>query len=259
MKLPDIYIIGSGNLAAHLADQFTKQHLPVKGLIARNVKAGRQISRKSKILFLNSVSEIKSRKPVVFCCVTDDAIDHCTNELRDHDALVVHCSGMKPIPENHKNDQCRFGVFYPVLSFSKHKPVDWNGVPVCIEAPDKISFNILKYITGKISARPYSIGSGERAVIHLSAVFSNNFTNLMYMISEDLLKNHHLDFKLMKPLILQTAEKALYFSPETIQTGPGRRGDKKTIAAHRRMLSERSDILKIYNTLTAVIQRRYQP
>lgn len=257
MKFPDIYIIGSGNLASHLADVFTKHHLPLKGLIARNPKEGRRICRKTNIPFLPAISAISSVRPVVFCCISDDSLDSLMNELRKMNAFIVHCSGIKELPEKQSDDKCRFGVFYPVLSFSKSRPVTWKDVPVCIESPDKPFFNLLKSMAKQISAHPYAIGSKERSLIHLSAVFANNFTNLMYMISEDLLKDHRLDFGLMKPLILQTAQKALDTTPEDIQTGPGRRGDKKTISSHRKLLAEKPEMLKVYNILTAVIQRRY--
>jgi predicted short-subunit dehydrogenase-like oxidoreductase (DUF2520 family) len=259
MKLPDIYIIGSGNIASHLAEQFTKQNLPLKGLFARNQKEGKQICRKNKIQFLKSLPLAEGDQSVIFCCISDDAISTCIDNLRQMDALIVHCSGIKQIPERKQGDLCRFGVFYPVISFSKNIPVNWTDVPVCIEASDQISFRVLKNISKKIKGRPYSIQSEERAIIHLSAVFVNNFTNMMYITAEKILFDHQLSFELLKPLVSQTAEKAMKSKPNLVQTGPARRGDKKTIRAHRRLLAGNPDILKVYNNLTALIYAKYHP
>ena len=81
------------------------------------------------------------------------------------------------------------------------------------------------------------MNSEERKQCHLAAVFANNFVNHFYMLAETILKEKNLDFMLLKPLVLETAQKVLEMSPEEAQTGPAARNDQNVIEEHLRLLA----------------------
>lgn len=257
MLFPDIFIIGSGNLAGHLADVLTAHKLPLKGIMARNIRKGKKLAGNCGVSFISPDETVLSSGALIFCCISDDAIAVFVKRFRKHDVIFVHCSGMQPIPEIQPHDRCRFGVFYPVYSFSQQLPVNWEGIPVCAEAHDRHTLTMLQQLAGQISGKYYRIDSSARAVVHLAAVFANNFTNLAYRCGKELLKTNGLTFELIRPIIRQTAEKAMHSDPYTLQTGPARRGDRQTIRAHRQLLREQPDILKVYNALTSLISHTY--
>lgn len=257
MQFPDIFIIGSGNLAGHLAAVLTTHQFPLKGIMARNSRKGKKLAAACGVSFLSPDDAVLPSGALILCCISDDAIAAFVKRFRAYDVIFTHCSGMQPIPERRPDDRCRFGVFYPVYSFSQQLPVHWEGIPVCVEAHDRATRSLLQQLAVQISGKYYRIDSGARAVVHLAAVFANNFTNMAYRCGKELLTTKGLTFELVRPIIRQTAEKAMHADPYSLQTGPARRGDLQTIRAHRQLLRAQPDILKAYNALTALISHTY--
>ena len=145
-------------------------------------------------------------------------------------------------------------MFYPLQTFSKNKEIDFKNIPICVEAQNKEDLSLLSNLGTLISQKVYNISSSERTKLHVAAVFVNNFVNELYHISEDILKKQQLDFSLLAPLIKETANKIEYLTPAQAQTGPAKRGDKKTIQTHQGLLTTQQQ--EVYQLLTSSIQKR---
>jgi predicted short-subunit dehydrogenase-like oxidoreductase (DUF2520 family) len=105
-------------------------------------------------------------------------------------------------------------------------------------------------IAAKLSKRVYPLASDKRRVLHLSAVFANNFTNFILAAGEEILRSHDIPFDLLEPLILQTTRHIKHGNLIQYQTGPAVRGDIKVLEKHRELLSDYPDYLEIYNLIT---------
>ena len=70
---------------------------------------------------------------VAILAVSDHAIPKVSKNIKC--PLVVHTSGTTSIQE--LKNPYRKGVFYPLQSFSKEKPVDFPKVPICIEVEEQ--------------------------------------------------------------------------------------------------------------------------
>jgi predicted short-subunit dehydrogenase-like oxidoreductase (DUF2520 family) len=145
------------------------------------------------------------------------------------------------------------GVLYPLQSFSKTTEMDFANVPICIETIDKKSYPTLKKVAVSLGSPTKRINSDQRRVLHLAAVFVNNFTNQLYRIGHEITESEGAEFDLLKPLILETAKKVQALSPYKAQTGPALRNDKKTIKKHLKHL-ENEQHKTIYELLTTSIQ-----
>ena len=77
----------------------------------------------------------------------------------------------------------------------------------------------------------------------------------MFAIAESILKKEKLPFDLLKPLILETANKACQMNPREAQTGPARRKDKKIIQEHLKMLSQKKNYRDLYKRITSSISQ----
>jgi predicted short-subunit dehydrogenase-like oxidoreductase (DUF2520 family) len=150
----------------------------------------------------------------------------------------------------------RKGVFYPLQSFSKNSEVDFSKIPICIEADNDVDLDLLKQLGSSISKNVLTVSSEKREKIHLSAVIVNNFVNYLYQVANDLMQEQSLSFDLLKPLILETANKITSLSPAEAQTGPAKRNDKKTIEKQLNLLKE-SPYKDIYQDLTNSILKKY--
>jgi predicted short-subunit dehydrogenase-like oxidoreductase (DUF2520 family) len=155
------------------------------------------------------------------------------------------------------NKKNRRGVLYPLQSFSKEIEINFINVPICIEANDKKDRQKLEMVATAIGSPKYFIQSDQRKILHLAAVFVNNFTNQLYRISHELTDNKNINFDILKPLIAETSKKVQKLSPYKSQTGPAKRGDKKTIKQHCKLLEDYPTYKKIYELLTHSIQKTH--
>src|SRR5690606_21259268 len=129
----------------------------------------------------------------------------------------------------------RRGVFYPLQTFSKSREIDYSQIPLCLEAEEN-DMKILEAVASAISKNHYHMDSQKRKALHVAAVFVSNFVNHMYVAGESVVSDHDIPFEVLKPLILETAQKVQSMEPAQAQTGPSIRNDQGTIAAHKDFL-----------------------
>ena len=225
-----VLLVGKGNVATHLHNTFLK---------ADNITVTQINSRKLEII---------PSADITIIAVSDDAIAEVSSKIKN--SFVVHTSGGCSM--NELKNQNRKGVFYMLQTFSKEKEVDFKNIPFCLEAQNQEDLNLLESLTKSIGNKIYFIDSNQRKSLHAAAVFVNNFTNHMYKIGNDICNENNIPFKILQPLIKETALKIETLPPEKAQTGPAIRKDNKTIKNHLDLLTKKQQ--KIYKTITKSIQ-----
>jgi predicted short-subunit dehydrogenase-like oxidoreductase (DUF2520 family) len=246
-----VTLVGSGNVAHHLAKAMAN---------APNVVLDRWVVRtpSSVLIDINTTLSEKFDEPsssqIIILAISDDAIADYSASLNQSDALLVHTSGSVNL--HHMDKKHRRGVFYPLQTFSKNKPLEFSSIPICIEALQKEDLNLLTALADALGCKSRVISSEQRLALHLAAVFVNNFSNQMYRIAHEITDGARLDFDLLKPLILETAMKVQDLSPYQAQTGPALRKDQKTIKRHLKQLEKENHRL-IYELITKSIQQTH--
>ncbi|WOD43717.1 Rossmann-like and DUF2520 domain-containing protein [Hwangdonia lutea] len=247
-----VVILGAGNVATHLFKAFAKaENIMVKQWYNRHISA--ISSYKNKVEIIDDLSLLKDAD-IYIIAVSDDAIAELSEQLPFVNKLVVHTSGSVGVYDIDKKQ--KRGVFYPLQTFSKDAEMEFKNVPICIETIDKKDYHILKELAISIGSPTKKVNSDQRRVLHLAAVFVNNFTNQLYRIGHEITESEGAEFDLLKPLILETAKKVQEFSPYMAQTGPAKRNDKKTIKKHLKIL-ESEQHKAIYELLTKSIQQTH--
>lgn len=187
--------------------------------------------------------------------------DHVLSTLIDFQVpdniIIVHTCGAVEM-NIFSNKAARYGVMYPLQTFSEMIPMELNNVPFCIEASDMETLKVLRQVASKVSGTVVEIDSEQRKVLHLGAVFACNFPNALYAMADDILKTADLPFELLHPLILETARKTTRDRPWEIQTGPARRHDLSTIQTHEAMLKDMASYKEIYTLLSNAILAHFQ-
>ena len=165
--------------------------------------------------------------------------------------LFVHTAGSMPMDgfEGHTH---RYGVFYPMQTFSKERLVDFQKIPVFIEGDD----TLIRELAESISQSVYQLSTADRKYLHLSAVFACNFVNHCYALSAELLERHGLPFSVMLPLIDETAGKVHELHPLDAQTGPAVRYDENVIRMQSDLLAETPELQDIYERMSLDIHRK---
>ncbi|TAH27079.1 MAG: DUF2520 domain-containing protein [Cytophagales bacterium] len=254
-----ISIIGAGNLAVNLALALEKSGFNVGEIFSRNIKNAEFLANQLyHTIPQNHLDFSDSTSSLFFLAVSDDALPEVVNNIAlPAKATLVHTSGTIELVllnrfENH-------GVFYPIQTFSKNHLIDFNQIPIAIEASNADTSSLLTSIANKVSGNFTFLDSEERRVVHLAAVFACNFTNHLLGVAYDVLDKKNLDITILKPLILETIRKAMSSEhPFTSQTGPAIRNDMLTIEKHLKMLSEEKENSRIYQLMTQQIQQQQQ-
>jgi predicted short-subunit dehydrogenase-like oxidoreductase (DUF2520 family) len=246
-----VSILGGGNVAHHLAHIFYKR----KGVLLvevynRTLESIHDLRDITSIT--NQLSKLK-KADIYIVSVADDAIELVSNKLSLTNALIVHTSGSTSIDVLSKHE--KIGVFYPLQTFSKDRKLLFKDIPICIEANTQENLNLLDKLALRISDKRYFINSFQREKLHIAAVFVNNFVNHLYHTANDLCDDNHVSYEILKPLIIETANKIKEIPPEKAQTGPARRGDQKTINKHLKELNEKQQ--EIYKLLSNSISDTY--
>ncbi|MBO0330102.1 Rossmann-like and DUF2520 domain-containing protein [[Muricauda] lutisoli] len=247
-----IVILGTGNLAKHLYDAFiTTKDVDVLQVVGRNREDLQQFSEYATIS--NDFDAI-AEADVYLVAVKDDAISEVSKYLSNKKGLVAHTSGAMCLNAIQTTNK---GVFYPLQTFTKGIAVDFSNIPICIEAEEKDSLESLRTLATSISENVHHIDSDQRKKLHLAAVFVNNFTNYLYHVGEELCLEEGLSFELLKPLILETANKVQIMSPIEAQTGPARRNDLKSMGNHLELLNKEEHIT-LYKLLSQAIKQAHE-
>lgn len=248
-----IVVVGYGNVGHHL-------------LIALAEKTDFKITVCSRTKLPDEIVSIKSVQWTANFFVTEKPPDFCFLSVRDdqikttaaslplnwrENSTVIHCSGV--LPADYLKDICKhYGLFYPLNSFSKKIPFDWNTVPVFIDASGEEEKDRLKKLALKFGGKAVENDDYMREQLHLTAVMVNNFTNHWFRLAADYLEKKNIPFEYLLPLIRTTVSKLVYENPDKAQTGPAIRGDITTINKHLKMIEE-EDLRHLYKKMSASI------
>ncbi|MDF9797397.1 putative short-subunit dehydrogenase-like oxidoreductase (DUF2520 family) [Catalinimonas alkaloidigena] len=251
-----VSMIGAGKLASQLAPALESAGHAISEVYSRHLNNAQALCDQlyeAEVKYDFDFSE--SDADIFVIAVPDDSIQEVTDKLLlPINAILLHTSGSKPM-EVLKNKRIKgYGVMYPLQTFSKSMPVNFKEVPCLVEGSSSDVEDLIVRLSKSISKHVEPMTSGQRAVLHISAVFACNFTNHMISIAEDLTDTHHINFELLKPLIVETMNKSLSAGPKAAQTGPAIREDFDILKLQEKFL-KKSDkqLAKIYKLLSQSI------
>jgi len=246
-------LIGSGNLAFSLGKALVEVgHKPL-GVVSTNKVSGKELANILNTNFYD-VFPSEHTPDFVFLCVPDNQVAKVSDNLRNVNSIVCHCSGATDLKI--VEEVCsKAGVFYPFQSFTKHATYHWKEIPILIEATSKEVFSRIEELAKSISIQVNPCDSSQRSYYHLAAVFANNFTNHLIALAQEICLQKGLDSKLLLPLLHITFENAVQQNSKSLQTGPAIRKDELTLAKHLELLKDNKELKEVYELLSKSIQR----
>lgn len=251
MKKQRVVMLGSGNVATSLALSL-KDKYEVVQIYSHTLDNALLLTQQVNCEAIDDLKKLAKDADVYIISVKDDAIASVIDAAPRNGALWLHTSGATPISV-FEGKQKRFGVLYPMQSFSKSRIVDMNEVHIFIEGNSEEVTQEICDFASSISNNVHKATSQERQQLHVAAVFACNFANHMFTLSSEVLEEAGLPFDAMLPLIKTTVEKLENMSPAESQTGPAARGDIKIIEKHLSSLD--GDKREIYKMLSLSIMR----
>jgi predicted short-subunit dehydrogenase-like oxidoreductase (DUF2520 family) len=256
MKRYKISFAGAGKVAGALCLELHDKGHQIMHIVSRNEINGRTLAHQCHATWSDDLV-FPSSSEIIIVAVPDDSLSKILGGIKcNKSSIVAHTAGsvgLDVFPSDLKN----IGVFYPLQTFSNLRKPDISEIPFFIEASDDICSETLKDLAGSMTSLVYMSDTEHRRLLHLAAVFVSNFTNFMLTTGKELSTKADVSFDLLKPLIMETINKALEMGPENTQTGPAVRYDLNTIKKHKELLSYSPDLKKMYDLISGSIMRYY--
>jgi predicted short-subunit dehydrogenase-like oxidoreductase (DUF2520 family) len=251
----NIVIIGTGNAATVLGKKFKEAGHHIVQVFGRDASAASKLAYQLDTESTNYWSVIRKNADLYLVAVADDAITEVAKHVHVPGKLVAHTAA-SVTKDVLKTMSHHYGVFYPLQSLRKDVD-ELPDIPVFIDASDEATGKKLEQLAQSISQGKVIVADDkERLKLHVAAVIVSNFTNHLYKLAQDYCKKERLDFKLLLPLIEETAQRLKSISPSDAQTGPAIRHDQPTIERHLHLLKKYPHLEKIYELMTESIQNQ---
>ncbi|WP_151715320.1 Rossmann-like and DUF2520 domain-containing protein [Acinetobacter sp. TUM15071] len=254
-----ITLIGAGRVATHLAKVLQLQHQIVQ-IFSRDLQRAETLADQVNAQAITELQQLDPQTDLVIIAVSDQAISSVIQAITQYlpDNLIVHTSGSTDLAILEQKHP-RAGVLYPLQTFSFERAVNWSETPLFVEAVQAQDLTLLTDLANSLSQHVYQYSSTQRLTLHLAAVFACNFSNYCYDMAKQVVDAEQVDFSLLYPLILETANKATTNNPKEMQTGPAMRGDQNILNMHRQLLvdSNRTDLQDIYRLMSESILKRH--
>ena len=243
-----VVIIGSGNVATILGRLIQKNNHKVIQVTSRNMEHAKMLADELLASYTDYNGMLDKTADLYIIAVSDMAIHECVQHYNIHDKLIVHTAGSVS-KDVLKNVSYNYGVLYPLQSLRKEMK-SIPEIPFLIDGNNEAVIKTIYEFAKTLSPDVEVINDEDRLKLHTAAVIVSNFTNHLYAIAEDFCKSEHVNFDLLKPLIMETAARIKDQSPGDVQTGPAARKDIHTLDKHLRILSHYPKLRTTYLRLT---------
>lgn len=246
-------IIGSGNLAEALAHALSQAGL-LGQLYARNALRAAEIGAATRTPWTDDPGRIAAAD-IYLIAVSDRAVREVAESLAlPPGSVVAHTAGSVPLDAIPAEKYPRRAVIYPLQTFTKGRRVDFGQIPLFVEGEGEGVAAEVGEFAARVGGRVCEADSGQRRLVHLAGVFSNNFSNALYGIGERIVRRAGLPPDVLGPLVLETAAKAAAAaSAVDVQTGPAVRGDIEVLRRHMELLAGDERLQRIYELISEQI------
>lgn len=231
-----VVFVGAGNLATRLSIEMHRVGMTISQVYSLTEENARRLASKLNAPWTTDIAEIIDDADLYIFSVKDAVLETVLSQMKPNGGLWVHTAGSIPM-DIFSPYTSRYGVFYPLQTFSKGRAVSFDKIPVFLEVRKGEDQAVLLKVANALTDTVLFLSSEKRKNIHLAAVFASNFANHMYVIAEKILEEQEIPYKVLLPLIEETASKLEDLPPLLAQTGPAVRYDENVIEMQSDLLT----------------------
>ncbi|MEY2918193.1 MAG: hypothetical protein RIS73_1907 [Bacteroidota bacterium] len=243
-----IVIIGSGNVATVMGRLFKKNNHQVLQVMSRHLAHAKLLADELGCSYTNYDGVTDLSADMYLVAISDGVLFDLNKSFNLGSKLIVHTAGSVS-KQVLKDISANFGVMYPLQSLRKEMNII-PEIPLLVDGNTEEATALIEDFAKTISSFVKRSTDEERLKLHVAGVVVNNFTNHLYAVAEDFCGKENIDFKLLFPLIQETAQRLNHFSAKNVQTGPASRNDVFTLDKHLRILSAHPKLKYLYLKLT---------
>jgi len=262
-------LVGSGQAAWALGSALHESGVRVQRVVARPNGRGAALAQRLEASWVpwhadqplpkdgppspDQTSSDQTR--VTLLAVSDDALPEVASFFgTDQTDALVHCSGTRSL-EDLAVHPVR-GVFWPILNLSKAVETTWKGAPILIQTEDASLHQTLHHWAHRIGATARDVTEVQRQKLHLAAVMTANFNNILlhwgHLLTQEWGTHRDL-FSILSQQLNEFEQNPQ--DPLTRQSGPAWRGDQQTLESHLRLLQDDPEGTALYRWFSSLIQR----
>ena len=167
-----IFLIGSGNVAFHLAPALKDAGFNIEKVMSQNPTTGNELAEKLNAGFSTNITNDSEFNGLVLICLKDSSISGFAESHYYPKAVVAHTSGSLPI-EVLQTCSPNSGVIYPFQTFTRSGQISLSEVPFLVEASNKATGLFLEKLARKISSFVIQAKPEQRANLHLAGVWGS--------------------------------------------------------------------------------------
>ena len=244
-----VVIIGAGNVASVFGRLIIKANHEIIQVVSRNIANAQSLANEVGSAFSDDPKILDTTADVYVVAIADAALNGIHESYFLGDKLIMHTAG--PVSKDLlKMVSVNYGVMYPLQSLRKENLELHQDIPLLIDGNSEAVILMIEKFALTLSSTVAKVNDEQRLKLHLAAVFVSNFTNHLYALAADYCGKEGLDFKMLQPLIEETALRLRYHLPGEMQTGPAIRKDITTLDKHLRILNGHPALKKIYLRIT---------
>jgi len=252
-----IALIGAGNLATVLGHALYNAKHDIVQVYSRTMAAAKQLAERLNVVPTDDLETITNDADLYIIALKDSVLYEVIGKICPNrsEKLFVHTAGSMPIDVFRGRTE-RYGVLYPMQTFSKTRIVDFRNIPVFVEANSISTMQTIIDVAQSVSDNVQELSSTDRRYLHLAAVWACNYVNHCYDLAAEVLQKVGLPFDVMLPLTDETARKIHELSPREAQTGPAIRYDENIIEAQMQLMNDNPNARKIYELMAKSIHEK---
>jgi len=247
-------MIGAGNVSTHIS-----RHLHFKGqqiscIYSRSMESVSVLASELGCAGTADPDKVPEHADFYIVSIPDGAVSEIVSKFRGRKGIWLHTAGALSM-EVFQESFSSYGVLYPLQTLSKSQSLNLETTPFLVEgSSEEVSESIFR-LASILSTNIHGVDSDSRRIIHLAAVYANNFTNHMVHIGQQILHENELDPKLLDPILKETVRKILDLGAREAQTGPALRNDRETMQKHTELLKQHPEWEKLYTFISRDIGR----
>jgi predicted short-subunit dehydrogenase-like oxidoreductase (DUF2520 family) len=244
-----VVIVGAGNVATVFGRLMVSSGHVIIQVVSRTIASAQSLAIELGCSFSDNLSALDQTADIYILAITDQALQQIQGSIFLGDKLIVHTAGSVS-KQVLSTISTQFGVIYPLQSLRKEQIGGQPKIPLLIDANNPSVLSVIEKFAFSLSSIVSKVEDEQRFYLHLAAVIVNNFTNHLYSLTAEYCKNEGVDFKMLQPIIEETALRLKTRLPSDVQTGPAIREDRSTLERHLLALSNHPELKIMYQTFT---------
>jgi len=258
-SLPEVAIVGAGNLGRALALSLKQSKIHVQEIVSRT---GKGSHRRASILAREVGAQVlilgdPVRAPLVWLCVPDREIEPCAKALAKSGwkgRFALHSSGAlgSDALRSLRQRGASIASVHPLMTFVPGSTPSLIGVPFALEG-DRAAVSLARKLVTALGGQSFAIAKESKPLYYAWGTFASPLLTILLEVGERIANQANIPPRLARQraarILHQTVENYVKQGAALGFSGPIVRGDAATVRRHLLVLKGIPEAPNVYRAL----------